>query len=614
MCGITGWASFHHDARPQTRVIEAMAATLAPRGPDAGGVWLGEHAAIGHRRLAVIDLEGGAQPMPDRPGAPTAVLSYSGEVYNHHELRAELRGRGHDFRTRSDTEVVLRAYAEWGEDLAEHLDGMFAFAVWDERAQRLLLVRDRLGVKPLFWAAVDGGLAFASEPKALFAHPELRPRVDADGLREAYSLLFNTGPTVWSGVREVEPGSLLVLDRDGIRERRYWQLEIGRHTDDREATVERVGQLVGAAARSQLEADVPLCSLLSGGIDSTVLTALLADELRLREGPDARIRSYAVDYSDQAEQFTGDVLRTGHDTPYATEAGAFIGTDHSTVVLDPRSLLDLEHRRAVVVARDSPIGVGDMDTSLYLLFGEIRRHSTVALSGEAADEVFGGYPWFHNPKALNAGTFPWLLVTGDEGRALYMYDLDRIQRTTTGTDTDDAATDRAPGGPVARGIGYVLPAVGSYRLPGGTRMGGLSLDRSTTPDSLVASESVPAGDDRPTRLWRYSLSDDPSGAGLLTTGPYEAYETKATDVRGVLSYRDRWYLARAAGEQDGHGTLWRQDPSGAQAARCGTDETYQCWSGPAQSLSHWEETGEVWSQSGRVLFSLPLHTIDRALD
>jgi len=219
---------------------------------------------------------------------------------------------------------------------------------------------------------------------------------------------------VWSGVREVEPGGLLVLDRDGIRERRYWQLQAGAHEDDRDATVERIGELVGAAARGQLEADVPLCSLLSGGIDSTVLTALLADELRLREGPDARIRSYAVDYSDQAERFTGDVLRTGHDTPYAVEAGAFIGTDHSTVVLDPRALLDPERRRAVVVARDSPIGVGDMDTSLYLLFGEIRRHSTVALSGEAADEVFGGYPWFHNPRALAADTFPWLLVTGDE--------------------------------------------------------------------------------------------------------------------------------------------------------------------------------------------------------
>ncbi|MFF7128103.1 asparagine synthase (glutamine-hydrolyzing) [Streptomyces sp. NPDC008240] len=415
MCGITGWVSFHSDARTQTPVIEAMTATLAPRGPDAGGVWLGERAAIGHRRLAVIDLEGGVQPMTDRPDEPTIVLSYSGEVYNHHQLRGELRRRGHVFRTRSDTEVVLRAYAEWGEAVAEHLEGMFAFAVWDEREQRLLLVRDRLGVKPLHWAAVDGGLAFASEPKALFAHPEIRPRVDAAGLREAYSLLFNTGPTVWSGVREVEPGGLLVLDRDGIRERRYWQLEAAApHTDDRDATVERIHELVGAAARGQLEADVPLCSLLSGGIDSTVLTALLAAELRSRQGPEARIRSYAVDYSDQAFEFTGDVLRTGHDTPYAVEAGAFIGTDHSTVVLDPRALLDPGHRTAVVVARDSPIGVGDMDTSLYLLFGEIRQHSTVALSGEAADEVFGGYPWFHSPRALAAGTFPWLLVTGDE--------------------------------------------------------------------------------------------------------------------------------------------------------------------------------------------------------
>ncbi|WP_369368368.1 asparagine synthase (glutamine-hydrolyzing) [Streptomyces sp. CG4] len=414
MCGITGWASFHGDARAQVPVIEAMTATLAPRGPDAGGIWLGERAAIGHRRLAVIDIEGGTQPMPDRPDAPALVLSHSGEIYNHHELRTELRARGHHFRTRSDTEVVLRAYAEWGEAAAEHLDGMFAFAVWDERAQKLVLVRDRLGVKPLYWARVAGGLAFASEPKALFAHPELRPRVDADGLRQAYSLLFETGPTLWAGVREVQPGGLLVLDRDGVHERRYWNLEAAPHTDDLDTTVERIRTLVGGAARAQLEADVPLCSLLSGGIDSTVLTALLADELRLREGPDARIRSYAVDYSDQAERFTGDVLRTGHDTPYAIEAGAFIGTDHSTVVLDPRTLLDPEHRTAVVVARDSPIGVGDMDTSLYLLFGEIRRHSTVALSGEAADEVFGGYPWFHQAQALAADTFPWLLVTGDE--------------------------------------------------------------------------------------------------------------------------------------------------------------------------------------------------------
>ncbi|WP_419996302.1 asparagine synthase (glutamine-hydrolyzing) [Streptomyces boninensis] len=413
MCGITGWTSFAQDARPHAPLLEAMTAALTPRGPDASGVHLTRHAAVGHRRLAVLDLEGGVQPMAHEHRG--TVLTFSGEIYNHHDLRAELRAHGHRFRTRSDTEVVLHAYAEWGTGLAERLDGMFAFAVWDEREQRLLLVRDRLGVKPLFWARITGGVAFASEPKALFAHPEIRPRVTADGLREAYSLLFNTGPTIWSGIREVEPGGTLLLDRDhGIRESRYWQLAAHPHHDDQATTVEQIRTRLDHAARTQLEADVPRCSLLSGGIDSTVLTALLADELRLREGPEARIRSYAVDYSDQAAAFTGDVLRTGHDTPYATEAGAFIGTDHDTVVLDPHALLDLDHRRAVVAARDSPIGVGDMDTSLYLLFGEIRKQSTVALSGEAADEVFGGYPWFHSPRALAAPTFPWLLVTGDE--------------------------------------------------------------------------------------------------------------------------------------------------------------------------------------------------------
>ncbi|GCD92445.1 asparagine synthase (glutamine-hydrolyzing) [Embleya hyalina] len=414
MCGIVGWVCLRPDGRPLRPVVEAMTSTLTRRGPDAGDVWTDAHAAFGHRRLAVLDLAGGAQPMPDRPEDPRVILVYSGEVYNHHELRAELRRAGHEFRTRSDTETVLRAYLEWGEACAEHLEGMYAFAIRDLRYDRLVLVRDRLGVKPLYWARVRDGIAFGSEPKALFAHPEIEPRVDADGLRAAYGLLFDTGPTVWTGIRELEPGSILTLDRAGIREHRYWRLAVGAHHDDRDTTVERVRALVEHAARSQLEADVPVCSLLSGGLDSTVVTALLADELRRREGPDARIRSYAVDYTDQADTFTADILRTGHDTPYAAEAGRFIGTEHDTVVLDPRSLLDPEHRRAVVACRDSPIGVGDMDTSLYLLFGEIRRHATVALSGEAADEVFGGYPWFHNPAARAADTFPWLLVTGDD--------------------------------------------------------------------------------------------------------------------------------------------------------------------------------------------------------
>ncbi|MGW1540777.1 hypothetical protein ACWCPM_11135 [Streptomyces sp. NPDC002309] len=218
---------------------------------------------------------------------------------------------------------------------------------------------------------------------------------------------------------------------------------------------------------------------------------------------------------------------------------------------------------------------------------------TVPARGEPAGRplvsALSGMVWYQDK----------LLVTADEGRGLYVYDLDGIRSTPA------TAATASP----ARGERYTLPAVRSYRLSG-ARIGALSLDRSTTPVSLVASESVPAGGDRPTRLWRYGLDDDPSGAGLLGTRPQEAYETKAADVRGVLAHRSRWYLARAAGE---HGSLWRQDTEGARVARCGTDETYLCWSGPAQSLSYWEENGEVWSQSGRMLFSLPLDSIDRAL-
>ncbi|MEU7719312.1 hypothetical protein [Streptomyces tibetensis] len=213
-----------------------------------------------------------------------------------------------------------------------------------------------------------------------------------------------------------------------------------------------------------------------------------------------------------------------------------------------------------------------------------------------------------------------LLVTTREGGrdALYVYDMDRIQRATVESD----AVGRVRGGWAAHRYRFVLPAVGSYTLPGGgdtSRPATVSLDRSTSPDSLVASEWVPADGDRRTRLWRYALNRDPDRSGPLTTdssgqaAPTEAYETKTTEVRGVLAYRSRWYLDRAAGSAGGHGTLWRQDTEGARAAECGTDETRNCWSGGSASLSYWEETGEVWSQSGRMLFALPLTSVDRAL-
>ena len=406
MCGIAGWVSYDEDARLARPVLEAMVATMARRGPDAGGTWLGRHAAIGHRRLAVIDIAGGTQPMTAERDGSQVVLTYSGEVYNFVELRAELREHGREFRTQSDTEVVLQAYLAWGEDFVHRLNGMYAFAIWDERADRLLLVRDRLGIKPLYYARTHGGIVFGSEPKALFAHPLVEPRLDANGLREAFSLVFNTGPSIWAGVREVLPGAVVVVDRSGLSEQRYWRIEARPHIDDLDTTVERIGELLGDTVGRQLTADVPRCALLSGGLDSSILTAMMAE--RLREQGE-RVRSFAVDYGEQDPRCTPDALQTSHDAPFASEAAAYIGTDHQTILLDSSSLLDPDNRLAVVVARDSPVGGGDMDISLYLLFERVRASSTVAVSGEAADEAFGGYQWFHQPLVIAAPTFPWLL-------------------------------------------------------------------------------------------------------------------------------------------------------------------------------------------------------------
>ncbi|MFJ6563020.1 asparagine synthase (glutamine-hydrolyzing) [Streptomyces sp. NPDC091412] len=404
MCGISGWVSYQRDLRPERPTIEAMNATMACRGPDAQGLWLDTHAALGHRRLAIIDLPGGVQPMSEHTPDGDVVLVYSGEAYNYTELRDELRRRGHSFHTDSDTEVVLRGYLEWGADLPEHLNGMFAFAIWDGRTDQLLLIRDRMGIKPLYYFATEDGVLFGSEPKAILANP-LAPRtVGLDGLRELFSMAKTPGHAIWAGMREVEPGTVVTVERAGLRTRPYWQLSAAEHTDTRQDTIARVRELLEDTVRRQLVSDVPRCVLLSGGLDSSAITALAAQQLRGKE----TVRSFAVDFVGQSENFIPDDLRATPDTPYVHDVVRHVGTDHQDIVLDPENLADPNVRAAAVRARDLPLGLGDMDQSLLLLFRAIRKHSTVALSGESADEVFGGYAWFHDPAARDAGTFPWL--------------------------------------------------------------------------------------------------------------------------------------------------------------------------------------------------------------
>lgn len=410
MCGITGWVAYDRDLTEQRPTLEAMTRTMECRGPDAGGTWLSPHAALGHRRLAVIDIEGGRQPMAaDHDGLDVVVTTYSGEVYNYRELRTELEGLGQSFRTSSDTEVVLRAYLAWGEGFTERLNGMYAFALWDTRAKELLLVRDRMGIKPLYYLTLPSGVLFGSEPKAILAHPEARPVIDADGLRELLAVTKTPGHACFAGMREVRPGHTVRVSPNGTAERRYWSLETREHTDDLATTVDTVRSLLDDIVGRQLIADVPLCSLLSGGLDSSAITALAAAGLAEQgHGP---VRSFAVDFVGHTEHFTADELRQTPDRPYAHALAEHVGADHTDIVLDTTALTDPAHRAAVLRARDLPMGFGDADTSLYLLFKAIRGHSTVALSGESADEVFGGYLWFHDPDVVAADTFPWLAAS-----------------------------------------------------------------------------------------------------------------------------------------------------------------------------------------------------------
>ncbi|MFI6304571.1 asparagine synthase (glutamine-hydrolyzing) [Amycolatopsis thailandensis] len=386
MCGITGWVDFGRDLTRERDTVEAMTDTMAKRGPDANGIWLSAHAALGHRRLSIIDLDGGRQPMT----AGTTALTYSGEVYNFRELRTELTARGHRFDTRSDTEVVLRAYLEWGDAFVDRLNGMYAFAIWD--GDELLLVRDRMGVKPLFYYPTPDGVLFGSEPKAILANPLAERVLDTDGLRDLLSVAKNPGHAVFRGMRELPPGHTLRVRRDGLDLRKYWSLQAGEHPDDLTTTVARVRELLEDTVTRQLVADVPLCTLLSGGLDSSTLTALAAGT--------SDVRSYSVKVTDQP----GDNLDHVHARLVADHVGArYEEILHTTV-----DLLAPSVKAAVLTAYDLPIAKGDEHASLHELFRMVRERSTVALSGECGDEVFGGYRWYRKPDAVWSGTFPWV--------------------------------------------------------------------------------------------------------------------------------------------------------------------------------------------------------------
>lgn len=407
MCGIGGFVDYERDARRGGPILHGMKRTLTPRGPDAEGTYFDEDAALVHRRLIVIDPEGGKQPMhsPDR----NTIIIYNGELYNTPELRTELMSRGHEFVGHSDTEVLLHAYLEWKTDAFSRLNGIFAFAIWEKRERRLTLCRDRLGVKPLFFAPIRNGLTFGSTIDTVLCHPEIEPALDEDGLRT----LLLLGPArppesgVFRQISSLVPGHFAVLTPESFTDHTYWRLEAHEHEDDLPTTIERTHTLICDAARRQLVSDVPLACFLSGGLDSSILSMLAAKDYAARG---ETLHTWSVDYRDNDKYFTKSIFQPNSDDSYIDQMVDFLGTHHHRVVLEPEALC-----AALLPATDARAlpGMADVDSSLLLFCAAVKRGgTTVCLSGECADELFGGYPWYHREEILFEDTFPWSRSVG----------------------------------------------------------------------------------------------------------------------------------------------------------------------------------------------------------
>jgi len=392
-----------------------MVQTLSKRGPDAINTWSTTHAAFGHTRLSVVDPVGGSQPMTRTWNDNEFTIAYNGELYNTEDIRKELLKKGYRFQSHSDTEVLLTAYIEWGPDCVQHLNGIFAFGIWDANKERLFMARDRMGVKPLFYSNKNGSFLFGSEIKALLAHPSMKARVNSEGLSEIFALgpSRTPGHGVYMDVNELRPAHALLYDQNGLKIYRYWQVKSEEHRDSLDETTEKVHYLLKDAIQRQLVSDVPLATFLSGGVDSSAITAFSAEAFKQEgRGP---LHTYSIDYRDNDKYFKANEFQPNSDAPYIEMVSKHVGSVHHSLVIETEQLVD--YLKEAVLVRDLP-GMADIDSSLLWFCREVKKEHTVSLSGECADEIFGGYPWFHKAEAMNTPSFPWMKSTEEREKIL----------------------------------------------------------------------------------------------------------------------------------------------------------------------------------------------------
>jgi len=415
MCSILGILDFSKKTSPiDLQILASMGNELAHRGPDQRGIYSGESFAFQHNRLAIIDIENGKQPMTTVHKGYEYTIVYNGELYNTDELRKELRTYGVTFKTYCDTEVVLYSYIIWGEDCSSKLNGIFAFVVYDSKEKRAYLSRDRFGVKPFFYTFVDGALVFASEIKGLFKHPKVKRQINIFGL---WQLLYmmpvkEEGTAIFKDIYELPPASHALFNLGGLSISKYWALQASLNTDIEATIVEKTKWLLCDAIERQLISDVPLCSFLSGGLDSSVITAVAMRKYK-QEGK--RFSTYSFEHEGNRDHYTQTLFQPQSDDNYAVYLAKYLNTDHTILTAKTDQLVEL--LADAVKYRDYP-GMADIDSSLLYYCRQVKLKHTVALSGECSDEVFGGYPWFYRPEMLARGFFPWI---HDEGARISLF-------------------------------------------------------------------------------------------------------------------------------------------------------------------------------------------------
>ena len=408
MCGIAGTVGL---PIPDT---DRMLKTMARRGPDGQGCFTDGPCCLLHSRLAIIDPTGGAQPMTLHLGEKCYTLVYNGELYNTQEIRSRLTALGHQFLGHSDTEVLLHAYAQWGEGCLGELNGIFAFAVWEHHSKRLFLARDRIGVKPLFYTFYSGGILFASEIKTILAYHGIEARIDAQGA--AQILLLGPGRMpgsgVFRGVFELEPGCSGIFQDGKWNWKRYWSLTDRTHEESFEETAEHVGFLLTDAIKRQMVSDVPIGCFLSGGLDSSLIASVCARELNSRG---ERLPTFSLDYENNRQFFVPGKFQPNTDSDFIPIMEDALQVIPHRTVLKPEDLVSTLEE--ATIARDLP-GMADVDFSLLAFCKNIRKDVKVALSGECADEIFGGYPWYRDPEVREKSGFPWAQNTVQRGQFL----------------------------------------------------------------------------------------------------------------------------------------------------------------------------------------------------